>query len=80
LVQLVVRPAVTLIAAGALGGCAIGVTVAIALQSEFVGLAKVEPVAAVPVVLALGIVAAAAAVIPARRAARVDPINALREQ
>ena len=80
LVQLVLRPAVVLIATGALAGCGIGMTVAVVLQSEFVGLAEVEPAAAIPVVLALAVVAAAAALIPARRVARVDPINALREQ
>jgi ABC-type antimicrobial peptide transport system permease subunit len=80
LVQLVLRPAMVLIAAGALLGCVFGITAALVLQSEFVGLAEVKPMAALPTILVLAVVAAAAAMVPARRAAKVDAILALREQ
>jgi ABC-type antimicrobial peptide transport system permease subunit len=50
------------------------------LESEFVGVADVEPAIGIPVILALAVVAALAAFMPARRVARVDPILALRAE
>ena len=50
-------------------------TAAVVLQSNFVGVADLEPTAGLPVIAAL---AAVAACVPARRVARVDPIQALR--
>jgi ABC-type antimicrobial peptide transport system permease subunit len=80
LVQLVLRPSLFLIAAGAVLGTAAGLTAGSVLQSEFVGIAALEPAAGVPVIVAIAAIAAFAALIPARRVARVDPISALRAE
>jgi ABC-type antimicrobial peptide transport system permease subunit len=80
LVQLVLRPALILIAVGAVLGSAIGLTAGTVLQSEFVGLAGLEPATGLPVIVAMGVIAAAAALLPARRVARIDPITALRTE
>lgn len=80
LVQLILRPALSFIAAGAVLGSAIGVAAGTVLESEFVGVAAVEPATGIPVILALAAVATVAAFIPARRVTRVDPITALRAE
>jgi ABC-type antimicrobial peptide transport system permease subunit len=79
-VRLLVRPAVLLIAAGSILGSALGVAAAIALQSSFIGLAPIQPAAGIPAMAIMAMTAIAAAVVPALRAARVDPIQALRAE
>lgn len=79
-VRLLVRPAVLLIAAGSILGSALGVATAIALQSSFIGLAPIQPAAGIPAMAIMAMTAIAAAVVPALRAARVDPIQALRAE
>ena len=77
-VRLLVRPAVLLIGAGSILGAALGVVAAIALQSSFIGLAPIQPAAGIPAMAIMAVTAMAAAVVPALRAARVDPNVALR--
>jgi hypothetical protein len=79
-IAMMLRPAVLLIAAGAILGTGAGWLAASVLQSEFVGLAPLEPSAAIPAIAAILAVAVVAAWLPARRAARVDPIAALRAE
>ena len=79
-VRLLVRPAVLLIAAGCVLGSALGVGGAVALQSNFIGLAPIRPAAGVPAMLIMAVTAISAAIVPALRATRVDPNVALRTE
>jgi ABC-type antimicrobial peptide transport system permease subunit len=79
-VRLLIRPAALLIAAGSILGSALGVVAAIALQSSFVGLAPIQPAAGIPAMAIMAATAIAAALVPALRAARVDPNVALRTE
>jgi len=79
-VMLLVRPAAILIAAGSVLGTAVGVVAAIALQSNFIGLAPIQPAAGIPAMAIMALTAIAAAGVPALRAARVDPNVALRTE
>ena len=80
IVALLVQPATLLIAAGSVLGSALGVVAAIALQSNFIGLAPIQPAAGLPAVGIMAVTALAAALVPALRAARVDPNVALRTE
>ena len=75
---LVLRQGLILAGLGAVVGLAAAALATRALTSWLYGVAPLDPVtfAAVPVVL--GLATLAACVIPARRAAAVDPVQALR--
>jgi len=78
ILSLVVRQGMAL----ALGGIAIGLAAAVLLtrliRSLLFGVEATDPVTFVGIALLLGLVALLASYIPARRAARVDPLVALR--
>jgi ABC-type antimicrobial peptide transport system permease subunit len=76
--RLVLRQALTLAGAGIVIGLAGAVVVTQLLASMLFGVKATDPITYVGVVALLGIVALVASYIPARRAARVDPIVALR--
>jgi putative ABC transport system permease protein len=65
-------------------GLAIGAAASLAatrlLQSELFGVRPADPISYAAVVLVLGIAALIACYLPARRAAGVDPIIALRQE
>jgi putative ABC transport system permease protein len=75
---MIVRQAIALAGAGVALGLAAAVALAPLLGSELFGIEVIDPLtfAAVPILLV--IVAAAAAMAPARRAMRVDPVQAMR--
>jgi putative ABC transport system permease protein len=79
-VRLLVRPAVLLIGAGCVLGSALGVAGAIALQSNFIGLAPIQPAAGIPAMAIMALTAIVAAIVPALRATSVDPNVALRTE
>ncbi|MFL6304062.1 MAG: ABC transporter permease [Candidatus Sulfotelmatobacter sp.] len=78
--RLVLREAMLLVVIG----LAIGIPLALAstrfLHSYLFGLNGTDPASLIAVVVVLGMVAAIAASIPARRAASVDPMRALRDE
>jgi putative ABC transport system permease protein len=79
-IQLVVRQALTLTLVGVAFGVAAALALTRVLQSLLYGVSATDPATFVTVALLLVGVAALASLLPARRAARVDPIIALRAE
>jgi predicted permease len=77
-VHLVLREAMLLVGVGLTIGIPLALASGPVLHSFLFGLKSTDPFSLITVVLLLGIVAALAGFIPARRAARVDPMVALR--
>jgi predicted permease len=78
--RMVVRHGLTLTAAGAAAGLAGALALSQLIKSQLFGGQPSDPVTLVTVLVVMGLVATAAAWLPARRAARVDPIIALRRE
>jgi predicted permease len=76
--ELVLHEGMLLVAIGILIGIPLALASTRLLHSFLFGLKSTDPLSLIAVVLLLGIVAAVAGFIPARRAARVDPMVALR--
>jgi predicted permease len=79
-VRLVLREGLLLVAAGIVIGIPIALASGRLLHSFLFGLNSTDPLSLIAVVLVLGTVAAAAGFIPARRAAKVEPMVALRNE
>jgi predicted permease len=79
-VGLIVRQALRVAGIGLVAGVSIAVPVAALMRSELPGVAHVNPWTVAPVLLVLLTVTALAALVPAHRAARVDPVKALRTE
>jgi ABC-type antimicrobial peptide transport system permease subunit len=69
-----------LVGIGVVAGILVSLAAARLLASQLVGVSPADPVAYAAVTLLLGGVAFAACYLPARRAAAVDPIVALRDE
>ena len=78
-VALIVSHALRVVGAGAGVGLLVSVPVAYGLRAMFIGISPADPVAALSTVALLAVTALVASLLPARRAARVDPIQAIRE-
>lgn len=76
--RLVLRQAVRLVAIGAAAGLALTIPITYTLRSLFIGVSPLDPVAYVPMLIALAVIAVLASFVPARRAANVDPVSAIR--
>jgi ABC-type antimicrobial peptide transport system permease subunit len=77
---MVLRQGFTLVGAGVAAGFAVSVPTGLVIRSALVGVSPVDPVAACGVIgLFIG-VALVALILPALRAARVDPVIALRQE
>jgi predicted permease len=79
-VKLVVREALWLLGAGLIIGLAGSLAVRSVVAGQLYGVKPLDPVVMSAVMLTLAVVGLAACVLPARRAARVDPAMVLREQ
>jgi len=74
----VLREALTLVVIGTITGVALAALAAQVLSSVLLGVTPFDPISYLAAGVALLTVAALAAVVPARRAASVDPLIALR--
>jgi macrolide transport system ATP-binding/permease protein len=80
ILRLVLRQGLTLVAVGVLAGLALTLALARILRRVLLMASATDPLAFIGVTLLLAAVALAACYIPARRAMRVDPMNALRHE
>jgi ABC-type antimicrobial peptide transport system permease subunit len=75
---MVLREMLLILAIGLALGIPAGLTIAKLVRSQLLGVSVYDPFVVAGASLALGLAALAAAYLPAWRASRVDPLNALR--
>jgi ABC-type antimicrobial peptide transport system permease subunit len=80
IVSLILRSAAAVFIPGAAAGLVLAWWLTRALESMLVGVTHTDALTYAAVVAILGATAFAAAMIPARRAARLDPVEALRRE
>ena len=78
--RLIAGSGARLIGAGVIAGLLLSIGVGIGLESLLIGIKPMDPITYAGVIVALAIVAATACLLPARRAASVDPVTTLREE
>jgi predicted permease len=78
--RLIAGSGARLIGVGLVIGLVLSVGVGRGLQSLLIGISPGDPITYAGVIVMLGIVASAACLLPARRAAAVDPVTTLREE
>jgi ABC-type antimicrobial peptide transport system permease subunit len=79
-VTMILRESAVLLALGVAVGAALTVAAGRAAGALLFGLTPADPATMAQAVLALAMVAALASYVPAARAARIDPMRALREE
>ncbi len=77
---MVLRQALTLTGIGLAVGGVLSLGAGMLLRSQLLGVSPADPVTFGVLALLLALVATAASILPARRAARVNPIVALRSE
>ena len=80
LVTLVVSQSMSVVAAGAIVGLLLALGVARLVTTQLYGVRPTDPVTFLAMPLLLALVALVATLVPARRATRVDPVQALRSE
>jgi predicted permease len=78
--RMVLGDSLRMVGAGVLVGVPVAWGVGRYLESQLFGLEPIDPSTAFLALLALTVIAAMAALLPARRAARINPMTALREE
>jgi hypothetical protein len=78
--KLVVRQAARLVLVGAAAGLALTLPLTYTLRALFIGISPVDPMAFIPMIAVLAIVSVLASIVPARRAASIDPVAAIRAE
>jgi ABC-type antimicrobial peptide transport system permease subunit len=78
-VRMVLRESGALLVAGVVAGALLSLAAARTASALLFGLGPGDPVTMIKAVAALAMVAALASYVPAQRAARIDPMRALRE-
>ncbi len=78
--RMIVTSGLMLTVAGLIAGLVIAVVLTQLLESQLFGVAPSDPLTIVSVLALMTLAAVAAAWFPARRAARVDPVAALRAE
>jgi putative ABC transport system permease protein len=78
ILKMIVREAIVLVCAGLLAGCVLVLALGRSVGALVYGLAPDDPVTLLAAALLLAAAALGASVVPARRAARLDPMAALR--
>jgi len=76
--NMVVMESMRLVLFGVLAGTAVSLALARVIRSQIYGVKAWDPVVFTLMVLLLGTIALLAAYVPARRATRIDPLDALR--
>ena len=76
--RMIMRRGMALTAAGVLAGIVISLALSQLVRSQLYGVQPSDPLTMTAVLVLMTAIAAAAAYLPARRAARVDPVTALR--
>ena len=76
----VVREALLLVGLGAAAGYGLSMLIAVGARTFLFGVDASDPIAGIAVILLLGVVGLVACWMPARRAAKVDPVVALRAE
>jgi putative ABC transport system permease protein len=79
-VRLVLRQSIVLVAAGLAGGAALAVGLSRVLRTLLFGVRPGDPLTIAAMAAAIAVAAIAASLPPALRAARIDPVVALREE
>ncbi|MBI4263790.1 MAG: FtsX-like permease family protein [Acidobacteria bacterium] len=80
ILQSVVREGLVLTAIGVAGGFMLSVGAGLALRRLLIGVTPTDPPTYLAVLGVLALVSLVASYVPARRAARVDPVQALRQE